>query len=186
MLLLDQNEIKLVGSHIYNILIQKDRSYLNFLGELACLVLIKKQYSYRLNKIEYKLPNGKRIDFQLIDSMSKIEYLFEITNIHIDAKKGISEDWSEVSKFFTNRITKKIKDKTHQLTTPINITLIPVVWSALGSDIMKLHLHFQQHELNIENVEEPLAFVVYDVKDLNAENPNREFGPIKILFGQSS
>ena len=70
------NEKLLLRCKVYDILINFDHKYLNFLGEFSVLCLFCSNSIYTLLDVEYELPSGKKIDYLVRQNEdSKIEQM---------------------------------------------------------------------------------------------------------------
>lgn len=108
------------------------------MGELSVLNRLLIDGSFRLQDVEYPLPNGKRADFALMSANGLV--LLEVGNIDMEVDRIITE--ADLDKFITNRTEQKLLEK---------LSGIPVSWQGefylvqvLWGDILKLH-HFKSY-----------------------------------------
>lgn len=160
-----------------DVLKQLDNSFLNFVGELAVLNNLIKSKAYTLKGTEYKLSNNKSIDYLIRKTDSKNLMLVEILNIHINNEKVLS-DKEEIRKFFTDRLSQKIEDKTKSLVNEIDFILITVLWGKPKA--MKVYKDFFSTEtLLVKNVLEPCCLLMFI--DENNKYTHR-FGTLSTAF----
>ncbi|NLR62603.1 hypothetical protein HGH93_31220 [Chitinophaga polysaccharea] len=124
---LNENEKKLIISNIWNVLTALDKRYLDFFSELAVLNNTILAGEFRLDNIEYELPNGKTIDFRFKSIKDGKFILVEVFNIHLNSEKVDSDD-TLVKKFLDGRLIPKINNKKEGLTEDIHFDLMPVLW----------------------------------------------------------
>lgn len=106
-------------------------SFLNFFGEIIAInhILSSPDNRYVIEDIEYKLKNGKSIDFSIYDNVFKDFLLIEIMNIHFQKEKLLSYTPDEFLKFLKQRISDKYFDKTNLITNNIVIKILPIIWN---------------------------------------------------------
>jgi len=106
-------------------------SFLNFFGEIIAInhILSSPDNRYFIEDIEYKLKNGKSIDFSIYDNVFKDFLLIEIMNIHFQKEKLLSYTPDEFLKFLKQRISDKYFDKTNLITNNIVIKILPIIWN---------------------------------------------------------
>ncbi|MCW3110733.1 MAG: hypothetical protein JWQ09_5239 [Segetibacter sp.] len=150
----------LVRSNAKSMLKAFDSKYLNFVGEMGTLNNMIKSGAYRLNGIEYKLPNGKSVDFKLTQTVKNEVILVEIVNLHLDADR-VEDDAAAIIKFLTHKLSTKMADKKQNLTNDIVIYLIPVLWG--GWKEIKIYSDFfKNNQFSIQNTLEPIAYLQYN------------------------
>jgi hypothetical protein len=95
----------------------------------------------------------------------------------VDSDK-IDANPEAIKKFLTDRLTDKILDKQKKLASPIEFTLVPVIWG--GKEDLKVYgEYFQEHQLDLKNVHEPFGWLQFsDGKDYYAHR----FSRLKNLF----
>jgi hypothetical protein len=162
---------------IRNLLEEPDSNYLNFFGEVLCLALILNTPTYELNHIEFKLPNGKKLDFgiknKILDSDKGI--LVEILNIHI----GENEEYTEL------KIKGKIEDKLKAKFSSMEENeiekwvygLMPVIWCNINN-LKKIQDLIVRNALESERVIDFFSVV----RSLYSNGESYfDFGSIKIM-----
>jgi hypothetical protein len=114
----------------------KTSEYLARIGELAVLDKILMSKELILKDIEYKLSNGKCIDFAVQyteqeESNDDEIVLLEVFNMHIQMEKV--EEVNNLKLYFENRLLEKINIKLNGLDEGIlnKFLLVPVFWGAL-------------------------------------------------------
>lgn len=131
---------------------------------------------YHLHKVERILENGKSTDFCLIETSSNNFKHIEIYSIHLDPEKVSNED-EMIEKFLTQRINKKIADKSKDIPER-DFFLIPILHGRIES-LLTYGNYFQKKKLNLYGVTEPLSFMTFS-------NPGGDwthrFGRVSKLF----
>jgi len=99
--------------------------YKNHLAELATVTKLIKEKNVQLLTVEKLLPNGNRIDFELVSDLKPA--LVEVYNIDFAIEKlGNSDD---LRTFLDRRIVGKIKDKFEGLDPEdFDWIIVPVLW----------------------------------------------------------
>jgi hypothetical protein len=157
-LLLSIEAKRLIKSNIWNMLTALDTQYLNFTGEIAVLNNLIKSGMYDLADVEPKLPNGKTIDFKLRRISDNKFLLVEVFNIHVDSSR-VDPNQTDIHKFLSHRISKKIAIKGDGLPSDLQFFLVPVIWG--GLDAIKVYSeYFQKNKLEIANICEPVSFAM--------------------------
>jgi hypothetical protein len=154
---LSSDEKKLLKSNIQGVLINFDRKYLNFAGELAVLNNLLKSQKYTLKEVEVEMPNGKCIDFKLESINNNSITYVEVMNIHLDEKK-VTEDEEAIHKFLKGRIEKKFAEKKDGLKKDMQFFIVPVLWGG-WEDIKVYSDYFIKHPYPIQYAIEPVAHV---------------------------
>jgi len=109
--------------------------YLERIGEIAVLDKILMSGKIVLKDIEYRLNNGKCIDFavQYVNDQKDINEitLLEVFNMHIEMGKVSTAE--ELRRYFENRLLEKINSKLNGLDKSVikNFSLVPVLWGNL-------------------------------------------------------
>lgn len=159
---LNKTERQLVRSNIKKMLISFDSKYLNFLGEIATLNNLIKSKSFRLISIEEKIPNGKSIDFKLLNIEQNKTMLVEIVNIHLNNEK-VENDSEAIRVFLTGKLTDKKETKSLKLDNLVQFYLIPVIWGS--AENLKVYSDFYRfNSLNLDGILEPVAYLTYSDK----------------------
>jgi hypothetical protein len=163
----DEAERIQLSNTIYNTLINLDRRYLNFVGELAVLSIMKDQ-GYYLEQTEFPLTkekNTKRIDFLL--SKEGENRLLEVVNIHIPFEIPITKE--SVKLIFESKVKDKIAVKNRN--TEWKFSLAPVIWSDFKT--LEIINGFFEPE-KYDRVLFPFAYMGYNLKGSNQS---------KVMFG---
>lgn len=163
----DEAERLLLSNTIYNALVNFDRRYLNFVGELAVLSILKDQ-GYYLEQTEFPLTNdknAKRIDFLI--SKDGENRLLEVVNIHIPYEIQLPKESIEL--IFESKVRDKIADKGRN--TEWKFSLAPVIWSDFKT--LEIINDFFKPEI-CDRVLYPFAYMGYNLRDSNQS---------KVLFG---
>ena len=172
-------EKKLIKTNLRGFLTTLDKGYLNFIGEIAVLNNLIKSKTYRLENVEFKLPNKKTIDFRLRKINDDAFLLVEIVNIHLDSKR-IETNEEKIKKFITDRLTQKIASKKEGLIDDINFYLVPVLWGG-WKDLKMYCEYFKQNKMHLENVIEPVSYLTFTDPNNNNFYLHR-FGNVSNLF----
>jgi hypothetical protein len=124
---------------IYSMLTNLNRNYLNFVGELAVINGLLNSKLYALERVEFPLPNGKNVDFMVLDIKRNKKILIEVLNIHL--KKGLPDNYEGIKQFLLHRFNEKLRSKKQNLPSDfeIEIILAPVVWVEAHHDLQKLY-----------------------------------------------
>jgi len=169
-------EKKLLKTTIYNLLINVDKNYLNFIGEMAILNNLKND-GYILVAIEYPLnaesDNSKSVDF-IIQKGEKYTAI-EVMNIHLP----IIEEFNDVERSVTQKIRNKLNTK--QKGAKYQFILAPVLWGEYN--VLKLiNQYYEKNEFPFNDVLFPMAYQSYLKKD--RKESRFIFGSIKKLILQ--
>lgn len=163
----DEKERLLLSSTIFNTLINFERKYLNFVGELAVLSILK-DLGFYLEKTEYPLTNeknGKSIDF--LFSKDGENKLLEVVNIHIPYESHMTNE--TIKRIFDSKVKDKIADKSKN--TELQFSLAPVIWSDFRT--LEIINDFFVPD-KYDNVLFPFAYMGYNLRDSNQS---------KVMFG---
>jgi len=168
---------QMVFTNIKNLLTRLDWRFYDYLGEIGILFNLLSTNKYRLLRVEEGIGNGKTLDFTIQDISTSTVQLVEVYNIHLDSEK-VEADPTAINAFLTKRLTDKITDKQKKRDTPIEFTLVPVLWGGV-KELRVYSQYFQEHQLDIPNVHEPFAWLQFsDDKDYYAHR----FARITNLF----
>ncbi len=172
--LMTAEERKLVKTTIYNLVVQFNRTYRNYVGELAVLWIYKKQ-GWTLLRVEEPIdndnPKGTSIDFTLVKD-NKGGYV-EVVNIELNEKNTFDDEI--ISKHITGKIEKKLADYAESKKP---VFLIPVIWGEYAM-IKKVSDWWESNKIKIKDVSNLMAFQSYSASD--GEQQVR-FGYIKHLI----
>lgn len=131
---------ELLLSFDVDIELRNNPAFMNFLGEIIGLnaILDIKEINFSLERLEFNLPNGKSIDYMLVDEKGN-RHLIEVLSIHnIDPCKIESEEG--LQEFLRLKFNQKIETKTKDVETSDNIFLnvdgkdyqfniLPFIWT---------------------------------------------------------
>jgi hypothetical protein len=160
---------------IYNLMINTDKNYLNFVGELAVLNLLL-GYGFKLERTEEPLyadfDESARIDFTL--SKDGKPLLVEVYNIHLSDSKELSE--IEIQRLFSKKINKKRLKKSKGSERVFYIS--PVLWGDYKT--LKRINQYYNDKWNFKDTLYPAAFMSYSHK--NGKHVRTVFGPINKLI----
>jgi len=153
--ILSDRELGFVGDNIVGVITNLDMKYLNFIGELAVLVVIKEQTKWTLTGTEVKNEVEKRIDFEFeSDKGRKVKV--EIVNIHLT--REIGEDDAEIEKFVTKRVEDKKMAKTNNYSTQVDFIIAPVIWGPIA-ELKKISNYLKRNPWTIPMTLKPTAFM---------------------------
>ena len=143
-------------------------SFLNFFGEIIAInhILSSPDNRYVIEDIEYKLKNGKSIDFSIYDNVYKDFLLIEIMNIHFQKEKLLSYTPNEFLKFLKQRISDKYFDKTNLITNNIVIKILPIIWNNL-EDMTSFKSVFKNIDNGVYNFPVMFLLIQKDFEGIN-------------------
>jgi len=175
-------EKKLITPALFGLLTNVDMKYLNFVGELSVLTLLKMRLPLTLLETERPLllndPDGTKIDFHFLNRNSCREYLTEMVNIHLTQKNTFSDEYIE------RLLDQKIRGKLLATGIDKNKTflLYPVLWG--GWDKIKVVAdYYRDKNPQFENTSIPVGFVPFS--DEHGQ-PVYKFGTIDTIFVNST
>jgi hypothetical protein len=156
---LSDNEKKLIGNNIFNLLTNFDSKYLNFVGEIAVLNNLIKSNQYNLIDVETKVLNGKSIDFKLSNKRNNENVFVEVLNIHINSNK-VESDENKIKKFLETRINRKYTEKTSNLLPSFKLNIVPVIWGS--AKVLEIYSSFfRSNSLETPYSTEPVSFLTF-------------------------
>jgi hypothetical protein len=117
---------KKLHTTVFNILVNLDWTYLNYLGELATLNQLIKSGGYQFLGTEVNLGNGKGGDFDMLELKTNLRIIIEVVNIMLP--ENLQGDDEKIKRFLTTKLTDKMNDKTKQGQKTSPFTLVPVIW----------------------------------------------------------
>ncbi len=162
-IILSAQELEFIGDNIVGVITNLDMKYLNFIGELGFLVIIKEQTKWLLTGTEIKIDFEKRIDFEFkTDKGKKVK--IEIMNIHLT--KEIDESNDGIDKFITKRIEDKKNDKTKNNSTQIDFHIATVIWGS-HTELRKISNYLKRKSWAIPMALKPIGFVSFTDKNGN-------------------
>lgn len=177
--ILTEREKELIIPTIWNALTSLDRRHREFLAEMMVLKNCMSAGKYELDTIEFRLANGKRMDFRFKIKENGNYELVEVLSILLDADKVTDID-EEILKFLDHRLSDKIADKTIRLDTPVPFHLVPVLWGN-GKALKVYSDYFKKQKMHLPHVQEPFAYTAF-VKGDEKHAYMYKFGRISKLF----
>jgi hypothetical protein len=175
--LLTADEIKHISDNLSGLIVNLDMKYLNFVGEIGILVIIKEHLGWVLNATEVKNTAGKRLDFQFLKPDGSTS-LVEIMNIHLT--KSVSEVDADVKRFLEKRLSDKITSKTGGDPGKFNFILAPVVWGSVD-ELKKMSSFLKRNQWKVPRTLKPVAFVNFS----NSQgNLFQKFKELETIFDQ--
>jgi hypothetical protein len=156
---LEPAEKSLIVDTLYNLLINFDNRFLNFLGELLVLNSLKANRKFVLKKVESQIVDDKNADF-LFEYEGKSLHLIEVVNFHIDDHN------TKLSELFERKLTAKVQKKTNGKQVYNNFSLVPVIWAPYV-DLERVLGLFQQNGkiCSLPNVWELVAYMAATYPD---------------------
>jgi hypothetical protein len=152
-------EKALLHRSIYNLLIEPDKNYLNFIGELAILNEIKKQEGYDLINIEEQIQKESNCtaDFLILRKHDNTNILVEVVNFHF--QEIDIDDLGRVRRLIESKLNDKIKVK---FIKPLyEYFLQPIIWAKGENDVEQLFNLYNKTGLPIDNVLAPFTYFTY-------------------------
>jgi len=169
----------MVSKIVRNLLREFSLDYIHSLGELYVLDSLVRHKMYRLVEVEFKLNNGKCIDFKLISSESNKDVLVEIMNIRLDEKKLNSH--KEISEYLMGKFSSKIDYKTMSIPSNFNFFIVPVIWGS-KEDLLKVNDFYKNGSgITINRMMEPFSYCCW-VDETGKTEPFYKFSRISTLF----
>ena len=174
---LDIADKKKIKRTLYNLLIEFDLSYLNYIGELAVLNLFIRSKAYRLNRIESPLGNKKNANFLFDRSNGEGSVLVEVVNVR---PRVYPEDHSELKILLEEKFKEKNLLKTGGELRFLKYFLVPVIWG--NSEELKRTVDFIKvgTKINMSNVTELCAYCTFSVEKENGTV--HKFGTLSTMF----
>ncbi|MCV9386930.1 hypothetical protein [Reichenbachiella ulvae] len=141
--LLSYQERNMLGGTLKSILIQLEKDYLNFIGELAVLYFYKINTDFKLIKVEEKVFDNKNISADFLFSSESLndQFLIEVVNIHLEQRKSLTQPL--LKRLIEKKVMDKLKSK--EILLKSNMSLQPLIWCKnydqvkLVSDFYKLY-----------------------------------------------
>jgi hypothetical protein len=176
---LDIADKKKIKKTLYNLLIEFDLNYLNYIGELAVLNSFIRNREYRLNRIESPLGNKKKADFLFDRCDGKGPVLVEVVNVR---PRVFPQDHSGLKILFEEKFEEKNLLKTGGDLRFLKYFLVPVIWGT--SEELKRTADFIKvgPKINMPNVTELCAYCTFD--DDQENGIIHKFGTLSTMFSQ--
>jgi hypothetical protein len=178
--ILDKDEKILIKETLSNLL-EFEKGFLNYLGELSVLDNLISTGLYKLDKTEYRIKeNGKGIDFRFLNIQKSKYILVEVINIELKDNKISSTEL--MYQFLSNKLNDKLNDTDKS--EILNYTLIPVIWGSL-ENILKVREFYKLTNFKIKRVEIPRVYIPFNVPN-NPKKFVNKFGSILTVFNGST
>jgi hypothetical protein len=174
---LEKQGKKMIRETLYNLLIEPDLNYLNYIGELAVLNLFVRKHKCELLEIASPLGNGNDADFRLRDVTTGATYFIDVVNIR---PRNFPTGPETLKMLIEGKLNEKNEKKTKGDPAYLTFRLLPVIWGTSNelrwtADLLKRGLHF-----DVSNVTDPCAFCSFS-DDLRGGTLHR-FGSLHSLF----
>jgi hypothetical protein len=155
---LDASGNQKIRKTLYNLLVEPDHNYLNYIGELAVLNLFVRSDDYALQDIESPLGNSNGADFGLLEVATGKKHLIEVVSVR---PQPYPETPGELKKFIEGKLLEKIDKKTKGNSSYLTFRLIPVLWGTEAelqwtADLLKTEI-----KLDVSNIADPCAFCTF-------------------------
>lgn len=143
------------------------------------LSILLRSKIFLLSKVEVFIPNGKRIDFELVNlnQGGRLD-LLEVHNVHLDDDR-VEANVNNLMKFFLKRRKDKEDETKKDLSIPLDIQFMQVYWG--GFESMCIYAAFFKKHYDLLNGLEPLAFST-TYKEADPLNPVHSYGRIHKVF----
>lgn len=153
--IMSAEEVSLLADNFSGMVTNLDMKYLNFVGEIGVLVIIKEQLRWTLVDTEVENAAKKRIDFEF-EVSNKNRSKVEILNVHLT--KDVSNDESAIKRFIEKRLLDKINSKTNFDPMNFDFVLAPVVWGPVD-ELKKISGFLKRSAWTVPKTLPPVAFV---------------------------
>lgn len=164
----------LLSDTFRSLLTNWDLKFLNFIGELSVLNNLLKS-GYQLNTLEEEMPNGKHMDFTIINQNGN-KVLVEVRNIHLHEGED-KTDKQLVSKI-KRKLTRKVNAKSKNGLAGIVFHTVPVIWAPHKVLLRLKALYDQNLNMLHLNVLEPVAYACFTYEN----DYVIKFGSVKTIF----
>jgi hypothetical protein len=155
---LDLEGKKKIKRTLYNLLIEMDLNYLNYIGELAVLNIFLWKGSYRLHAIESPLGNGNGADFSLEPAGGGENVLIEVVSIR---PRTYPETAAKLKMFIEGKLLEKVKKKTKGNMTYLTFRLVPVIWGTAKELAWTAKALKEDIQLDVPGLADPCAFATF-------------------------
>lgn len=156
---LSKSEKKLIPSILKKILMQPDKDYLNFIGELSTLLFYKINTPFKLLKVEEQISNNRNIsaDFLFQNPEDEMKILVEVVNIHLANKTDLSDN------FLSMHINRKleIKKETTLINPDRKILVQPFLWLQDFNQLQRVSEFYSKFEFQPEKTMIPLCYASF-------------------------
>jgi hypothetical protein len=161
---LSHDDKKKIKKTLYNLLIESDLNYLNYIGELSVLNLFLHKGIYKLHEIESPLGNGNGADFSLAPVDGGQFILIEVVNIR---PQTFPETDALLKKFIEGKLQEKIDKKTKNDNAFLKFRLVPVIWASAKELEWTAKLLKSGITLDVRNITDPCAFCTFEEEEQN-------------------
>jgi len=167
-ILTEKEKIK-INKIITSVLTSVNKDYLNFIGELATLNKFMLTNQYELLNIEEPIHEGNNLtaDIFLKNKTTEKEILIEVLNLHLEIKEF--KEFSNLEYHLKSKLEKKKKDKGVENSIKV-IVIQPVIWTKDEVQLNFVREFYSKTKFEIENVNEPLVYVTFRLKDASFEH----------------
>jgi hypothetical protein len=155
---LDIDGKRKIKNTLYNLLIESDLNYLNYIGELSVLNLFLHKGVYRLHAIESPLGNGSGADFSLAPVNRGKNLLIEVVNVR---PRTFPKTAELLKKFIEGKLQEKIDKKTKGDMAYLTFRLVPVTWGDAKELDWTARLLKNEISLDVPNITDPCAFCTF-------------------------
>jgi hypothetical protein len=153
--MMSAKEVSLLADNFSGMVTNLDMKYLNFVGEIGVLVIIKEQLRWTLVDTEVENSAKKRIDFEF-ELSNKNKSKVEILNVHLT--KEVSEDDNAIKRFIDKRLLDKINSKTDFNPGNFDFVLARVFWGPVD-ELKKISSFLKRNVWTVPKTLPPVAFV---------------------------
>ncbi|MEO9803442.1 MAG: hypothetical protein ABJF04_09355 [Reichenbachiella sp.] len=162
--ILSPKERKLLGGILKSVLIQLEKDYLHFIGELSALYFYKINTNFELLKVEEKLFDHRKIsaDFKFVNPETNNIYLLEVLNIHLEHRENLSTE--TLDKIITSKLDLKLKSK--EAASKKNMSLQPLIWCKDINQIKLVYNYYKSCSIP-EQTHKPLGYLSFKTPDGN-------------------
>lgn len=159
---LNESQKKQIHKTLYNILVEVDKNYLNFIGELGVLNEMLKTKQYELKNVEEQIKSDSNVsaDFLFIDKQTGLEQLIEVVNIHL-ADKELKDEQLTLN-HIKSKVSGKIENKFKDTNRCFSIQ--PVIWTMHIDDIDFLKELQREDKMRIQNMNSPFVYYSFLIK----------------------
>jgi hypothetical protein len=157
--ILSNEEKKPIHRMLSKVLLNPNKDYLNFIGELATLNKLMLTEEYELINIEETIHPERAVSADIFFKRKKdgIELLIEVLNLHIENKEFKNN--CEIESHLSAKFSKKVGEK---IINPERLVLIqPVLWTSGLAQIKQLCDFYEEGKFNITYVIPPMTYATW-------------------------
>ncbi len=177
---LSSDEKKLIIKNVFDVLVNMDEKYLNFIGELSLLNQFLKSGNFKLLEVEAPLDEGivstSHIDFTLFDKNNESELLLEVVNVHLK-DENTSDDY-KIERLIDQKIQEKYRVTSGN--SDKKFILAPILWGS-HKWIKRILNYYLKLDVKLDNILMPSCFVPFIDQDGNRVY---KFGVMNAIFEQ--